>query len=146
MSQDENHIDQVVVRQVARAERMKRVLIVAIAFLVTIALVLIVWLIAEVRSTQQTGSPTLRAIAEQQDDIERAANASSSLNDAALDCLTPGGKCYRESRRRSAETIASVAEITYYAAVCADRPGSQSLRAIRICVADLITAARPAVP
>lgn len=130
----------VVAAKVARAELMKRVLIVVTALMVTALLVLLLTLISQVRATQQSGSPVLKAIIGQQDDIKAAAKASTETNDQILDCLSPQGACYAESQKRSAGFIASVNEITAYAAVCADRPGSQSLEEIRLCVADLIAA------
>lgn len=136
-------VDQGVRTQVARAELVKRVLIVATVILVSVVLMILLWVVALIRSTQQTGSPTLRAIAAQQDDIERGTDAATATNDQILDCLTPGGTCYEQVRTNSANTITSINEVTAYAAVCADRPGAQSLADIRLCIADLIAAANP---
>lgn len=136
-------VDQQVANKVARAELWKRILIVAITVLVTVVLVVLLWVVGLIRATQQTGSPTLRAIAAQQDDIERGTDAAIDTNDQILDCLTPGGTCYEQARRNSRDTVTSINEVTAYAAVCADRPGAQSLSDIRLCIADLIAAANP---
>ena len=133
------HVDKQLASRVARAELMKRVLIVVTAVMVTIVLVLLLVLIGRIRATQQTGSPVLKAILGQQADIKRAADTSQSTNEKILDCLDPGGQCYRESQQRSAQFIASINEISQYAAVCADKPGSQSLEEIRRCIAEFIT-------
>lgn len=126
-----------------RAERVKRVLITGTAFTTAAILVLLLVLISQVRATQQTGSPVLRAIQGQQTDIKRAADAASETNDQILDCLDPEGECYQRSQENTGGVVASINEITQYAAVCADRPGTQSLVDIRRCVADLIAAAEP---
>lgn len=130
-----------VAHRVARAELVKRALILATALLVIVVLIVLLWVVALIRSTQQNGSPVLQAIGRQQDGIGRAADAAVSTNDQILDCLTPGGKCYEQSRTNSKTTVASINEVTAYAAVCADRPGTQGLSAIRLCIADLIAAA-----
>lgn len=135
--------DTTLATKVARAELMKRVLIVVTAGMVAIVLVLLLVLISQIRATQQTGSPILRAVLGQQGDIKRAADAAQETNDRILDCLDPDGGCYKDSQQRSTDTVASINRIAEYAAVCADRPGSQSLQAIRLCIADFITAAKP---
>lgn len=129
-----------VAHRIARAELMKRALILSTAVLVTVVLIVLLWVVALIRSTQQTGSPVLQAIGRQQDDIGRAADAAVSTNDQILDCLTPGGKCYEQSRTNSKTTVASINEVTAYAAVCADRPGTQTLADIRLCIGTLIAA------
>lgn len=136
-----------VAHRVARAELVKRALILTTTVLVAVLLVTQWRTVALIRSTQQTGSPVLQAIGKQNDDIQRGTEASVSTNEQILDCLTPGGECFERSRTNSSNTVASINEVTAYAAVCADRPGVQSLAAIRLCIADLISAgdrARPA--
>lgn len=130
--------DEALARQV-RAERIKRALIIATAVGVAAALVLIVFLIASVRATQQDGSPAVKAARD-------AAQAAESTNRQILDCLNPDGECYKQSQRARAGQAASINEITQYAAACADRPGSQALEEIRACVADLIAASASPAP
>ncbi len=138
--------DTTLATKVARAELVKRILIILTFAMVTIALVLLLVIVGQIRATQQTGSPILRAVLGQQEDIKRAADAAQSTNDQILDCLDPAGQCYKDSQKRSGQTVASINEITYYAAVCADRPGSQTLDEIRLCVGDLITASTAPKP
>jgi hypothetical protein len=133
--------DQALASRVAHAELMKRVLIVVTAIMVAIVLVLLLILISQIRATQQEGSPVLRAIQAQQGDIKRAADSASSTNEQVLDCLRPEGVCFKRSQQQTGDVVASINEISQYAAACADRPGSQSLDEIRRCIADLITAA-----
>lgn len=135
--------DTALASRVARAELMKRILIVATFGMVTVVLVLILVIISQIRATQQTGSPILKAVLGQQADIKRAADNAQDTNDQILDCLDPDGQCYKESQERTGQSVASINEVTYYAAVCADRPGSQSLRDIRRCISDLIAASDP---
>lgn len=121
--------DHEVAAKVARAELVKRVLIVVTAFMVGTVLLGMFVLLDEVRSTQQTGSPTLKAIAAQQDDIEVAAKAGADVNATLADCLTPGGECYERSAERQA--------LIYYVLVCQDAPGQQTLKQLQVCAATL---------
>lgn len=132
--------DHTLAAKVARAELVKRILIVVTAIMVATVLVLLLVLIGKIRATQQTGSPVLRAISAQQTDIKRGADAAQATNERILDCLEPAGECYQRSQQQTGDAVASINEISQYAAVCADRPGSQSLDEIRRCIADLITA------
>lgn len=87
-----------------------------------------------IRETQQTGSPILKAIAAQQDDIEAGTNAAVSANKQVLDCTQPTGDCYRQSQKRSADVVGSINEISLYAAACADQSGVQTVEEIQSCV------------
>lgn len=125
---------------ITRAERAKRALITVTAVMVFAILVLLLLLISQIRATQQEGSPVLKAIQSQQVDIKRAADSAQSTNEQVLDCLDPAGECFKRSQENTGNVVASINEITQYAAVCADRPGAQSLVEIRACVAGLIAA------
>lgn len=138
--------DTALATKVARAELVKRILIIATFAMVTVVLVLLLVVVSQIRATQQTGSPILKAVVGQNADIKRAANAAQDTNEQILDCLDPAGQCYKDSQKRSSQSIASINEITYYAAVCADRPGSQTLDEIRLCVGDLLTASAEPTP
>lgn len=139
--------DTALATKVARAELVKRILIIATFAMVTVVLVLLLVVVSQIRATQQTGSPILKAVVGQNADIKRAANAAQDTNEQILDCLDPAGQCYKDSQARSGDAVSSINELSQYAAVCADRPGSQTLEEIRRCIADLITAsAEPTTP
>lgn len=144
----ESHYDEVLATKVARAELMKRVLIVVTAVMVTVLLISQAVLISQIRATQQTGSPVLKAILGQQDDIKVAAKAATSTNEQILDCLDPGGKCFEESQRRSADVLAQVQLIIVLAAACAaDVTGDQSVEqrqdSITACIAKRLAEPAP---
>lgn len=122
--------------RVARAELWKRILIVVIAVIVTALLVLNVLLLGAIRDTQQTGSPTLRAIAAQQDDIEDAAHAATSLNTLVLDCFDPASECAKETAAREAAQAGAYNAAVIAAQYCADRvlPENYTLADITRCV------------
>jgi hypothetical protein len=138
--------DPTLATKVARAELVKRLLILVTAIMVTAALVLLLVLLDQVRRTQETGTPIGRAILAQARDTKRAADNAQETNELILDCLDPKGTCYQKSQKQTGDVVASINEISQYAAVCADRPGSQSLDEIRRCIADLITASDTAPP
>lgn len=138
-----------VARTTARAERLKRALIVLTTILVTAVLVLIVVVLLAVRSTQQTGSPTIKALTAQGDRIETlaedaktAATASQALTAFLADCLNPEGECAKQGRRDELESRAAIREITEYAVTCADQAGEQTAGEIRRCINREIAAAR----
>lgn len=106
--------------KVARAERVKRVLIAGTAAAVTAVLVLQLVLLAT---------------------LLRTSEANQQLLDLIEGCTNPAGECAQRGQEQTTTAVASINEISAYAAVCADRPGSQSLAEIRLCIADLIEAA-----
>lgn len=67
---------------------------------------------------------------------------------ALLDCTTPGGQCYQEGQKRTAEAIRQLVEaneagevttreIVILAADCADNPGVDTADEIEACVGEL---------
>lgn len=108
--------------------------IMAVVLLLAWVLFSIYGLADAIRETQQTGSPILKAIADQQDDIEAGTDASVATNKQVLDCTQPTGECYRESQKRSADVVGSINEISLYAAACADQSGVQTVEEIQSCV------------
>jgi hypothetical protein len=140
--------DPAVAHKVARAELWKRILIVFTAFMVLVLLLALLWIAGLIRSTQQNGSPTLKALAAQNDQLaaqneklQRTADAAKATNEQIKDCLTPQGACFKASRDRSAQTVADIGQLSAFAAVCADRPGTQSLAELQACIQDFLTAA-----
>lgn len=132
---------ELVAHAVARAERIKRALILLTAVFVTVALVLIVAVLLAVRSTQQTGSPTIKALTEQGDRIEAlaedaktAATSSQALTAFLADCLNPEGECAKQGRADELESRAAIRQITEYAVTCADQLGEQTSAEIRRCI------------
>lgn len=97
---------------VAKAERVKRILIAGTAATVTIVLMLQLVLLA----------------------------ANWQLLELIEGCTNPAGECAQRGQKQTTTAVASINEITAYAAACADRPGPQSLAEIRLCIADLIEA------
>lgn len=87
-----------------------------------------------VRNTQTEGSPLLRAIQDQQDDIEKAVSAAVATNDQLADCLTPGGKCYQDAKQRQAAFLQVVGVYVSCAAGLADLPEAQRVEAVNGCV------------
>ena len=140
--------------KVARAELVKRFLIVAITVLVIIVLVIgyrtlttVQTAVAEIRATQQSGSPALKAIAAQQDEIEEAANASTSLNKLILGCINPESKCAKETAAREAAQAGAYNAAVISAHYCTDRllPADYTLHELTACVGRILdgTEARP---
>jgi len=114
--------------RVARAERIKRILIVFIAVVVTVALGLLGVVVAkqsqtidEIRATQQDGSPSSKRII--------------TLTERIVDCTTPGRPCYDDAQKRTAGAVGSINEITAIAVACGDQVGAQTIAQIRACVA-----------
>lgn len=61
--------------------------------------------LAEVRATQQNGSPVLLRMQEQQDQIANLAHRIRS-------CTTPGGECYQAGTKRTAKAVVGINEGT----------------------------------
>jgi hypothetical protein len=105
---------------------------------------LLLAILVSIKHTQEVGSPVLRAIAEQQDDIARAADNAEASNNRILDCTTPTGTCSRRSAARLATTIGSLNAVTVQSAACAvdlilarhetTPTRSEIERAVRACV------------
>lgn len=128
MTADELFAQEVQVK-VARAELIKRVLIVVTTVVVSVSLVMTYFTLRNsadtvnaIRATQTKGSPLLLA-------IQSAVDAAISTNEQIADCLEPTGDCYHRSQQRQA--------VFYYALVCLDRPGTMTLPDLRKCTADL---------
>lgn len=126
--------------KVARAELLKRVLIVVTTLLVLLCLVLLLMLIGQVRATQQNGSPAVKAARD-------AAQAAEATNDQILDCLQPSGECFKESQRRNAEVLGSVQRIIFLSAACsADLDPNASVDARVRIISDCVTERLAATP
>lgn len=117
--------------RVARAERIKRILIVFIAASVTIVLMLAGLLfvrqaqtITEIRATQQEGSPSSKRII--------------ALSNLIAGCVTPGDTCYDDGQKRTADAVesitTSIGTITAITVACGDQAGQQTVTQIRACV------------
>lgn len=133
-------VDTQVATQVARAELVKRVLIVVISIIVTITLILMLMALDAIRSTQQKGSPTLLAIQQQQDDIEEAANAAVSTNELLLGCFDPDSECAKETAAREAERAGAYNAAVIATRFCADRrlPADYTLHELTVCVGKIL--------
>ena len=70
---------------------------------------------------------TTRSIKEQQAATERIAHA-------ILDCTTPGGECYSDGQKRTAQAVIDIAKVSAYANACADAPGEQTDAEVLACV------------
>lgn len=88
-----------------------------------------------VRDTQTEGSPLLKAIADQQDQIQQAADAAVATNTQLADCLTPGGVCFRDQRQRQAAFLQLVGAYSACAIGYVDLPDTQRIEATNTCVA-----------
>jgi predicted PurR-regulated permease PerM len=139
--------------KVARAELVKRVLITVTTLLVGVILIVVTVLVGRVsdvvtaiRETQQEGSPVLKAISAQQDDIKRAADSAQETNEQVLDCLEPEGVCYQESQKRTADLVTNFNRVVIYAAACASGPRKLTVEEIQSCVIDRLAADPPVQP
>jgi hypothetical protein len=137
--------DREVARTVARAELVKRVLIVVTTFLVIAVLGFVVAVLFAVRSTQQEGSPTIKALTAQGDRIEAlaedaktAATESQALTAFLADCLNPEGACAKRGQQEEERNRQAIREITEYAVTCADQDGEQTSSEIRRCINEKI--------
>lgn len=66
---------------------------------------------------------------------EEAADQRASLQDQAdriIDCTDPGGKCFAEGQRRTAESIASINIVSQFAVICGEQEDGEA--AILECV------------
>lgn len=136
-----------VAQQVARAELMKRVLIVITTILVTAVLFLILVVLSAVRdtltavrSTQETGSPVLKAIQDQQDDIEDAAESAVSTNELLLGCFDPKSQCAKQTAVREAERAGAYNAAVIATQFCADQvlPDVYTHRQLTLCVGKIL--------
>lgn len=123
--------EQSAVTKVHRAELVKRILIVVTALMVALTLLLLVVLIGQIRATQQSGSPVLKAIQRQ--------------NDTITDCTQPTGACYEDGQDRTTAVLSSAQQIIVLAAACAvDVTPAQSVDAriadITACITKRLTA------
>lgn len=80
-----------------------------------------------------------------------ATNAGNQARQRIADCTTPGGVCFEEAQKRTAEAVRVLVEqgrqreqdtqlIVRLAAACADQPGSQSAEQIRVCIEERLVA------
>lgn len=56
--------------------------------------------------------------------------------DRLIDCTTPGGRCFEDSQKRTADAVGNLNEITVFAAACADKAGVNTVAQIQACVLD----------
>lgn len=143
MSGQDAELVQAVATEIARAELVKRALIAFTTVLVIAVLVLGVYTlnvvltaVKEIRATQQIGSPTLKAIADQQDDIEQAATSSTQLLDLILDCFDPESECAKESAADRAAQVGAYNAAVIAAHYCTDQvlPDLYTLQELTTCV------------
>lgn len=97
--------DPALATKVARAELMKRVLIVVTAVMVAAVLVLLVVLIGRVRGTQVDN--TVKA--DKRDEVLAAIK----------DCTELSGDCYQRSQARTAEVVGDIGRYIVLASACA---------------------------
>jgi glutaminase len=114
-----------VATQVARAELMKRVLIVVTAAMVAVALALLLVLLGRVRGTQV--------------DNANKADARDATLLAIQDCTQPSGECFKRGQQRTASAVASIQRIIVLSAACSVRVSpnqhiAQRVAAITDCV------------
>lgn len=119
-------------RKVLRVKQTTRAIAVAILVVVVVGGAIGLKRIGDnteaIRDTQQTGSPVLKGL--------------TDLAEQINSCVTPDGKCFHRSQRRTAETVASINVVTRWAAVCgplvtADQPLREREQIIEDCFADL---------
>lgn len=123
--------DQATEHKIARAEFLKRLLILLTFLLGLTSLCGVAVLFAkqtqtieEIRATQQQGSPVILRL--------------EDLTQTIQSCVTPGQPCYDASQKRTAAAVASINDTVAAAIACADRLGQQSLPQINACVIDTL--------
>lgn len=117
---------EIALAKAARAELVKRVLIVVTAVAVMVVLGLQVALLNQVRRTQIEGTPTGRKLV--------------AASDQILSCTDPTGECYQEGQRRTATAVSDISASNILAVVCAldvpnGTPLNQALQQVTDCVA-----------
>ena len=60
--------------------------------------------------------------------------------DVVIDCTAPNGHCYREGTKRTSTAVIQNSEISKYAAVCADRPGTITAEEMDDCIQEQLKA------
>jgi hypothetical protein len=111
--------------KVARAEKVKRILIVVTTVVVLAILGLCLVIVGQVRNTQVDRLP------------------QTEKNDATLalikDCTEPSGECFKRSQRRTAKAVTQIGAGNILAVVCAldvpdDTPTNVALELVTECV------------
>lgn len=126
--------------KVARAEKVKRVLIVATTVLVLACLLLTLKVSSQVRDTQLEGTPVGKRLLESSERILDCTEAGSETQ--------PPGECYQRNRESTAEVLASVQRIIILSAACAvevdpTKPVGDRIAAITTCVNERLAASTP---
>lgn len=143
MSEHDAELVQAVATKVARAELMKRGLITITTVLVIAVLVLgyrtlttVQTAVREIRATQESGSPVLRAIIAQQEDIQATATITAQLAALLFGCFDPSSECAKESAAREAEQRGAYNAAVIAAQYCTDQilPRVYTLEELTNCV------------
>lgn len=110
-----------------RAMVARRLSLAAVGLVVLILLAAMTYTVLTIRYTQEVGAQRGRDIVASTRQIERLATAIES-------CTSPDGECYQRSQAQTGSAVASINEITIYAAACAKQPAVDTARQIRLCV------------
>jgi hypothetical protein len=107
------------------------------AFLVTLAFAVVAVLIAVV---YLLWADHARAEKDEQlqEEIQRQAVENGELSERVLDCTEPGGECFEDSRKRTAEAVVGINEGTFrviVAALSCQADGVTEERALARCTA-----------
>lgn len=129
-----------------RVDRAKVAMIAVTMVTAIMTLVLVVTLLSKgnatiqaVRDTQTEGSPFLRAIAGQQDELQHSADNSQAILDQLNDCLQPTGSCYKKSQQRSSALLSLVLVGVSCAAGYIDLSDAERIEATNECVSDWLS-------
>lgn len=115
-----------------RAEIAKRVMIAVTAGVVIAVLLIELWLLSLVRTTQADR-------ASQDAQTHHAAVSAAQTLAILKDCLTPGGKCYTRSQAQTSDVLTKVKVIFEYVELCGRDPAlTHNLHGLDGCVISLI--------
>lgn len=112
--------DQDLARRIARAELWRRVLVVSIVLTFAVLIGGVLWLSAQIRQTQQDGSPVGRRLV--------------SLSETINGCVNPGGECFQRSQERQSNAVAMINLGALYGAYCVQHNPDATPGELKRCV------------
>jgi hypothetical protein len=137
-------------RRVMRATLLLRICIVTIIALLGAILYYVVTTSEDTKITADNTESIVVGIEAQQDNNTSTINAAKETLERVIDCTEPGGECYGDGQKRTAEAVADIGQVSVYASACAVDPAllEQSLEqradSIEKCVTRLLEiAAQP---
>lgn len=135
---DDDHL----ARQAARKEFWTRLFVVLLLGWMLTTSVVQTWGIIQgnetiqaVRDTQTEGSPILKAISSQADELQHSADNSQAILDQLQDCLQPEGDCAKRSKRQTSNVVSLILVGVSCSQGYTDLSDAQRIEATQECVA-----------